>query len=96
MNYNEIYQLLKYRKEELSVRLNKIKQDFAEQQVIDDILFTIAHDTKLELANVKKAMSKIEENQFGRCVECGAPIEDDRLRQNPFQTLCESCDNKEK
>lgn len=96
MNYNEIYQLLKYRKEELSVRLNKIKQDFAEQQVIDDILFTIAHDTKLELANVKKAMSKIEENQFGRCVECGAPIEDDRLSQNPFQTLCESCDNKEK
>lgn len=96
MNYNEIYQLLKYRKEELSVRLNKIKQDFAEQQVIDDILFTIAHDTKLELANVKKAMSKIEENQFGRCVECGALIEDDRLRQNPFQTLCESCDNKEK
>lgn len=95
MNYNEIRQLLKYRREELSVRLQKIREDFAQQDVIDDVLFAIAHETKLELANVKKALSQIDDNQFGQCHCCGAEISEQQLRQNPFQTLCDSCDNKE-
>lgn len=94
MNYNEIRQLLKYRKEELSVRLQKIREDFSEQDVIDDVLFAIAHETKLELANVKKALSQIDDNQFGQCHKCGVEISESQLRQNPFQTLCDSCDNK--
>lgn len=37
---------------------------------------------------VKKALTKIEENTFGKCEVCGAEIETDRLEANPAAATC--------
>ena len=94
MNYMEIKQRLKYRNEELSNRLESIKQDFDDNEDLDDVLFTIAHDTKVELANVRQAIERIDEKCFGKCKQCGNEIDADALNNDPFQTLCADCLNE--
>ena len=91
MDYLEIKQKLKYRNQELSNRLTSIKSDFDSNENLDDVLFSIAHETKVELAQVKQAIERIESNQYGTCKNCNATIDIDSLTNNPFQTLCCNC-----
>ena len=91
MDYIAIKQRLKYRNEELVHRLESIKNDFVNCDDLDDVLFSIAHETKLELANVKQAIEKIDQNKFGICQSCGNQIDMKSLLDNPFQTICEQC-----
>jgi RNA polymerase-binding transcription factor DksA len=103
MLYQEIYQLMKYKRDELTARLTSIKQDFTSltEQAIDgdsssdndDVLFSIAHQTKVELANVKNIMSNIEQGNFGLCQKCGETIEIESLNNNPFEKTCNHCKN---
>lgn len=96
MNQQELQQLLVYKKRELCDRLANIQKDFSEEQVIDDVLFTLAHETKLELNRVKIALNDIEQGVYGKCEHCGGPVELERLQLNPFQSQCSSCDNEGK
>ena len=91
MKHQEIYQLLKYRRQELCSRLQSIKNDFSASEDMDDVLFNIAHDTKVELANVKTALEEIENETFGFCKVCGQPIAADDLYKKPLQELCVHC-----
>jgi len=94
MKHQEIYQLLKYRRQELCSRLQSIKNDFSVREDMDDVLFNIAHETKVELANVKTALEEIEQETFGYCKNCGQAISSEELCQNPLQTLCDNCLDK--
>jgi len=40
------------------------------------------------LAQVDRALEKLEEGTYGRCDRCGEPIEESRLRAVPEATLC--------
>lgn len=40
------------------------------------------------LAQVDRALEKIEEGTYGLCDRCGAPIEESRLQAVPEATLC--------
>lgn len=91
MKHQEIYQLLKYRRQELASRLESIKSDFDTSGDMDDVLFNIAHETKVELANVKVALDEIETESYGYCKKCKAPISEEVLCENPLQTTCENC-----
>lgn len=95
MKHQEVYQLLKYRRQELHSRLQSIKNDFSVREDMDDVLFTIAHDTKLELANVKVALDEIESETFGNCKNCGQAIDQETLYQNPLTRCCRQCAKKE-
>lgn len=91
MNHPEIYQLLKYRRQELCSRLQSIKNDFTSCEDMDDVLFTIAHETKVELANTKTAIEQIEQGNYGICINCNSPISDDLLNEKPLTKLCQHC-----
>lgn len=91
MKHQEIYQLLKYRRQELCSRLESIKTDFDATEDMDDVLFNIAHETKLELASVKIALEEIETESYGFCIKCKMPICEDVLCENPLQTICSDC-----
>lgn len=41
-----------------------------------------------QLANVEKALGKIEEGSYGKCDVCEEEIDEDRLDANPASTTC--------
>ena len=91
MEHTELYQLLTYKRDELHHRMQNIKKDFSKSTQIDDVLYNIAHETKVELANINTTLKRFETGDFGICSQCGQQISTECLTKNPFQTLCENC-----
>ena len=52
------------------------------------------HDERLLVA-IDAALQRIETGTYGKCVNCGAPIPDERLEAMPWATLCIECKRKE-
>jgi len=48
----------------------------------------ILTDLEIRFNNVKKALERIEINNFGKCEVCGKEIEKERLEANPAATTC--------
>jgi RNA polymerase-binding protein DksA len=40
------------------------------------------------LAQIDRALAKLEEGTYGICERCGKPIAEERLRARPWATLC--------
>ncbi len=68
----------------------------------DDVSEIEGHDRSLALRQelskmldeVKKALSKVGVGTYGKCENCGLPIEPARLQIKPMATLCMSCEMK--
>ena len=104
-DFADIRTLLKNKREELSARLNKIKDkirhsdepieaDFAEQAVQrenDEVLDAIGMATREEIAAISRAMARIESGDYGYCTRCGKPINPDRLKIRPYSDECVTC-----
>lgn len=52
------------------------------------------HDVRL-LDAIDAALARIEAGTYGKCVNCGAPIPEERLEAIPWATLCLDCKRKE-
>jgi DnaK suppressor protein len=52
------------------------------------------HDERLLVA-IDAALRRIENGTYGKCVNCGAPIPEERLEAMPWATLCIDCKRKE-
>jgi len=52
------------------------------------------HDERL-LEAIDAALQRIEDGTYGKCVNCGAQIPEDRLEAMPWATLCIECKRKE-
>lgn len=91
MDQQEIYQLMKYKRDELNIRLSNIKQDFESNLPADDVLFAIAHQTKVELAGIKKVIQNIEQGHFGICQQCQQKIDDPIVLDSVLKTHCSQC-----
>lgn len=59
-------------------------EDFEERSSKLDLL-------ELRLADINKALKKIEENNYGTCENCKKEIEQDRLEVNPAAKTCKEC-----
>lgn len=46
------------------------------------------------LAEVDRALEKVEEGTYGRCDDCGRPITGERLEAMPAATLCVTCSSR--
>lgn len=46
------------------------------------------------LTAIEEALERIEEGQFGKCVECGGVIPKTRLNALPFTPVCVKCASK--
>jgi DnaK suppressor protein len=55
-----------------------------------DRLSQVGVHTKLQvtLADVQRALAKLEEGSYGTCDACGGPIGDARLEALPWAVLC--------
>jgi len=90
---------------ELKQRIEKISQDlshrqtsqkFSEQVVErhnDDVLYNLKAEAEAELAQIEKALLKLERNLYGKCEQCHQAISDERLAALPFTEFCKDCAN---
>jgi len=44
------------------------------------------------LASIERALYRLTDGTYGKCVTCGADIDISRLDQNPAVETCKSCD----
>ena len=52
------------------------------------------HDERL-LEAIDAALQRVEDGTYGKCVNCGAQIPEERLEAMPWATLCIECKRKE-
>ena len=51
----------------------------------------LAESGSSELAQIDKALGKIEEGDYGKCEACGSDIPWARIEAVPYATLCVQC-----
>jgi DnaK suppressor protein len=54
----------------------------------------ILHSARAQRAEVQAALSRIEGNSYGKCVDCGQEIPDGRLDARPDAARCVGCQAK--
>lgn len=47
------------------------------------------------LAEIDRALERIEDGTYGKCVRCGREISEERLEAMPYATLCIECKRSE-
>lgn len=59
---------------------------------VDRLVDVAAHDQlRVALADVRRALAKLEEGTYGTCDSCGRLIPPERLEIRPWATLCVEC-----
>ena len=100
--YTKQKKKLKKLKKELDIRLKDIKKaltkkrsnDWEEAAVEaenDEVLEGVYTESARELLQVKHALQRIKQGEYGECEECGAEINAKRLKIMPYTTLCIKC-----
>ncbi|MCX7804013.1 MAG: TraR/DksA family transcriptional regulator [Planctomycetota bacterium] len=67
------------------------QSDMATEAAEGDMILRIVENESATIAEVKKALEKIENGTYGICEACGEPIGMARLQFLPFATLCIEC-----
>ena len=56
--------------------------------------FLLAGHEKQILDAIDRALKRIEDGTYGKCVMCGAPISKERLKAIPYAEYCIECQEK--
>ena len=86
--------LVERTKKHLYRRDEPYSADFAEQAVEvenNEVVERLDEDAKIDLANIKKALARIEDGSYGICVECSNNISEARLDAIPQADRCIDC-----
>lgn len=60
----------------------------ASEESNHDRVSALVSELSTQLAEIKKALTRIEQGTYGFCTRCGAMIDTDRLAALPIATLC--------
>lgn len=104
-DHNVIRARLLAQKQELLVRAAKVRaditrssgpleKDFAEQVVQmenDAVLAGIGEAAAAEIAQINRALSRLDQGNYGRCSRCGEEIDQRRLQALPYSDRCIRC-----
>jgi len=93
---------LEHQRDELSRRIDAIKADIgrgldadskeqAGQLENKDVLDALAIEATEELAEVKAALQRMDEGNYGTCSSCGKAINTRRLEARPYSLQCIDC-----
>lgn len=102
MPFQELKRRLLVRKMELERQLAAIQRDFAQgrsadfaeqaqERENDDVLTTLSTHGADELAQINRALQRMELGSYDKCSRCGQAIELARLGAVPFTALCMHC-----
>ena len=68
--------------------------DSTEEVVKYSLNLTLEKTLEKELEDVNKSLKRIDENSYGSCKYCKAPIDVKRLMARPTSNACIACKNK--
>lgn len=74
-----------------------LSRDFEEQAAElenSEVVDFLGNFTRDEIIQVKQAIKRIDDGEYGNCVECGEPILAERLKILPFVAKCVRCAGK--
>lgn len=77
--------------DELDSHQSKDWSELATEREEDEVLEQMGHSGQLEIAQIKSALARMEEGEFGYCVTCGDEIADERLDLVPQTPFCAKC-----
>ena len=63
----------------------------ATEDLMEESLLKVYRES---LSRVNDALGRIENQTFGRCIECGAVIKEENLEKEPWIEYCENCNLK--
>ena len=55
------------------------------------VLLELQNETISELEQITKALHLLDCGKFGQCLDCGRPIEPERLQLSSYTRLCSRC-----
>lgn len=69
--------------------------DMASDSYERDLVFDIVSNEQEVAYRVDEALRRIDDNSFGKCLNCGKKISKARLNVVPYASLCVPCKQKE-
>ena len=102
MIVEQLSEILKDKKVELTKRIAAIEADFKKgrsadfseqttESENDEVLDEIHHEAKAELSLISNAIKRIESGHYGVCEHCAEDINPERLKALPYVTTCIEC-----
>ena len=74
-----------------------LSADFEEQAVElenDDVVVNLDNAVRTEILQIRKAIDRLDSDQYGHCEACHRPIPAKRLEALPYATRCLKCESK--
>jgi len=101
-DYADIHNQLMTRRNELTERLARIKENLTSGRSADsqeqaqelenaEVVDALGNEARLELSRVARALDQIKHGTYGTCVTCGEAIPLARLQAQPFADRCIRC-----
>jgi RNA polymerase-binding transcription factor DksA len=101
-NYSNLRAELESRLAEISSRVSRIEadlrrtpdRDWTEQATLqenDEVLGQLDELGRAEVAEIHRALRRIESGDYGMCVNCCHPIDHKRLEALPLTEKCAAC-----
>ncbi|WP_133489633.1 TraR/DksA family transcriptional regulator [Aliiroseovarius marinus] len=102
VDVNRYRDILNARMKELDKRLHEIEdeldshqskdwEELAVEREEDEVLEGLGNSGQNEIAMIQAAFARMDEGEFGYCVECGNEISAERLNVLPHTPFCRDC-----
>jgi RNA polymerase-binding transcription factor len=82
------------RKSSASVDANPDRVDLAQDYRTKQRSQAMLDQLRQQLEQVEVALHRLDEGTYGKCAECGRPINAERLQVLPYATLCVRCQSQ--
>ena len=93
---------LQRKKSELTARLERISlnlrrgydadsKERAKQLEDNEVVDALGNEARAELVKISSALQRMDNGDFGKCVECGLPINPGRIEVYPYADECIEC-----
>ena len=70
-------------------------ESFGDVEAEDAVLYAVNDSQWRTLAQIERALERLDQGTYGICEECKQPIPEPRLRALPFADLCIACKDRE-
>jgi RNA polymerase-binding transcription factor DksA len=77
--------------EELDSHQSKDWEDSATEREDEEVLERLGVTGQQEIAQIKAALDRMDQGEYGFCVKCGNEISSARLDLLPYTPFCKSC-----
>lgn len=101
-SYDALRERLEEKKEELTVRLERITDNLrrgyhpdskerAKELEDSEVVDALGNEARAEIRKISAALQRMEAGEYGTCVECGTEIDLARINAHPYAKKCIDC-----